>query len=512
MQKLSKYAAMLLAFAAISACSPSGEENGGGNGDKPAPTPTYTLTLASGTVTNPVLETAGGTVEVSFTASDTWTASVINTRADSWVSVSPTSGSAGAGSIKIVVTANTTPDERAATIQIKCGSATQNIVVTQKEKDSFTATASRTELPVEGGTVEIVVKTNQSSVTVTNSAAEWLKSTGTKALKTSTYVFTADANEDVSKREATITVSCALGTETFKVYQAAASPTMILTQNSYTVSDKGETIKVEIRSNVSVTMQIDPTCTWIKESTTKAMSTNTYYLAVEPNEAYESRTSKVTFTNEENKLSETVTVTQVQKDALVAGKTEYSIPTNGGSFTVELGHNVEYKMDIDVDWITANTTKAYTVDNLQFNVSANDTKAQRTGHVTFKSGELSQTVTVTQAFNDPAAETAEMGVYGVSGIEWEYSGNKDQIVFRSASGDRQSKLMLFVPQENKFFLIKGLPQSFNVNDVYSVSVTQNVDLFKSVYSELNLMVTRVKDGKVWLREPGTENYVVMGIS
>ena len=138
----------LASIVLLTACGGSKEENGGGGGGG---TTTPTITFGAGVNTSPVLGTEGGSVDITFTASDAWTAGVINTRADSWVSVSPTSGAKGSGKITIKAAANDTPDERGATIQIKSGTTTKSITLTQKQKDAFTATASKTELGKDGG-------------------------------------------------------------------------------------------------------------------------------------------------------------------------------------------------------------------------------------------------------------------------------------------------------------------------------------------------------------------------
>ena len=63
------------------------------------PTPTEpvaaSMTLAEGTDKHPLIESAGGTFSIKFTATAAWTASIGNSRADSWISVSPASGEAG---------------------------------------------------------------------------------------------------------------------------------------------------------------------------------------------------------------------------------------------------------------------------------------------------------------------------------------------------------------------------------------------------------------------------------
>ena len=91
----------------------------------------------------------------------------------------------------------------------------------------------------------------------------------------------------------------------------------------YTVSSAGETIAVEVKSNVDVAVEIPDNVDWIKESTTRATSTNTYYFDILLNEEYEQRSAEIMFINKDNNLAESVKVTQTQKDAIVMAKSEY---------------------------------------------------------------------------------------------------------------------------------------------------------------------------------------------
>ena len=68
---------------------------------------------------------------VKFTATETWSASVTDTKAPTWLSVQPTSG--GAGTVTMTVTAqpNTTDKARSATVSIQCGTVKQSFTVNQ---------------------------------------------------------------------------------------------------------------------------------------------------------------------------------------------------------------------------------------------------------------------------------------------------------------------------------------------------------------------------------------------
>ena len=511
---MKKIAIFFASLAILSACGGSKEtpEQGGSSGGGGGSTTTPTITIGSGVNTNPVITAAGGSATVSFTATDSWTASVINTRADNWISVSPTSGNKGNATITISALANDTPDERGATIQIKCGTATKSITLTQKQKDSFTASASKTELGSDGGTFTIEVKANVEFTYSIDSGAEWIKYVSTKALKTSTLTFSAEANDDVTRREGQITVSSSVGSEVFKIYEEGTTPSIVITQSSYSVGSEGETIKVEVKSNVDVTIQIpEASAAWIKEATgSKAMSTNTYNFVIAENEGTDSRTGSILFTNTANGLTETVTVLQAQKDAIVIAQALYEMPVSGGKITVRISHNVDFTTEISAAWITKASTKAMTTEDIVFDVAENDSGAERTGTITFKAGELQQVVTVKQATATQEQSETKPGVFGVEGLNWEYRDRQDQILIRES--DEEFAFALIEPETNKIFALYAV-----VNEEPRVGAAINAMLLQNISSDVAgliesevLIITQVEGDYVWMRPSSmSSEYIII---
>lgn len=345
------------------------------------------------------LDSGGGNVSVSFTASGPWSASVINTRADSWCEVSPSSGPAGKGTVSIIVKPNENPDERNATIQLTCGTVSCAIVITQKQKDAITVTPSKHEFGAEGGNFEIVVSANiDYNYEIESSCKEWISASDTKVLNSQTRSFIVASNENVEKREGAITVKSALGQETVHVYQEGSKPSLILTKSDYTISSAGETIQVEIKSNVSVSAAIQEGCDWIYEVSTKAMSTNTYCFAVSANEDYDGRSAQILFSNEEYGLSETVSVSQLQKDALVLAKEEYVFGIESGHLEIEIITNCDITVEIPQEdsWVFLTGTKGLREGTLCFSLLANYDEEERISTITLHAGTLSQEIRIRQ--------------------------------------------------------------------------------------------------------------------
>ena len=309
---MKKHVLIPLAVIFLSVIGCSKPENGGGkdNPQPPAP-PQEQITIPSTVDVTPVVPSEGGDAKITFTAATAWTASVISTKADSWVDVNPKSGDPGPAEIKISTTPNDTYVERNATIQIKCGGQTKDVVLTQKQVDNITVTTDKVELGVEGGSFTIELKTNVDFSYEIEGG--WIKYVSTKAYTDRTLTFTAEANESVQKREGSVTVKGGGFSETVKVYQSGEKPTLIITQNEYKLEAEGGSIVVEVSSNVAVNMIIPEDAGWITENSTKSVSTSTFHLDVAANKTKEARSAEITFSNEESGLSEKVTVNQEGK-------------------------------------------------------------------------------------------------------------------------------------------------------------------------------------------------------
>ena len=398
----------LLAVATIVACSKSDDVGGGNSNNNETPKqPEITLDATASNFT-----TDGGQSEITFTSSAAWTAEVINTRADVWCTVNPTSGAAGDAKITVTTTANDTPDDRTASIIIKAGTASKTIAVSQKQKDALTVTASKFEVGAEGGEVAIEVKANiDFEYAIEESAKEWITYQSTRAMKTSTLVFKVAKNDDIEKREAKITIKSGEFHEFVTIYQTGAEPSIVISQNEYIVSSDSETIAVDVTSNVDVAVEIPSDVDWIAENTTRAMSTNTYYFDILPNDNYDQREAEIKFTNKANGLSESVRIMQSQKDAVVISKSTYNFGRDGGDLYFKAQTNADISVSISDDaqsWILTPTTRSMDIQSLYFEIAYCDGNDAREGVITLSAGDAVQKIRVVQ---NPLSTTGSQLLY-----------------------------------------------------------------------------------------------------
>ena len=361
------------------------------------------IEFASGTSLQQTVPAEENTITIAFSATSAWSAQAINDRADGWCSITPSAGNAGQGAINITSAANPDPAERSASVVIYCGSISQTIKITQKEKNTIIATASTIEVPADGMEINIEVKANVSlNYAVSDNAKEWLKYVGTKALTTSNLTFVADKNESISKREAQVIIYNGSVADTVNIYQHGETPAIILTKDEYIIKAEGETFDVEVASNVNASYSIeyqDESANWLQENTTRSLSTNTFHFVAASNALYEQRSAKIIFHNKENNLADTVKVIQLQKDTIMLEQSIYEIGSDGGTITMPVAHNIDYQIEIKDDWIEKIETKALATDSISFNILRNSSNESREGIVTFKGadGKICHEATIRQS-------------------------------------------------------------------------------------------------------------------
>ena len=339
-----------------------------------------------------------GSASVDLSASGAWTAVFVNDRAKDWCTLSTSEGKRGTATITVSVKENPDYDDRSASISFTCGDLKRTINVTQKQKDALLVTGTRFDVGQDGGKIAVEVKANIAfEYTVSQNAKDWIVPTKTKGLTTSVLNFNVLANDDTAKREGEITVKGSAGSEVVKVYQEGAAPTIVLSKNRYDVTAAGGQVRVDVQSNVDVTMVLPSDCSWVRESSTHSMSTSTYYLSVTENEAFVDRSCRILFKAAAWGLEEEVEIHQAAAEPqIIIGTGVYELGPAGGEITVEVKSNfgVTAVVPDTCAWIKAVKTKALTTRTFLFSVAENDTYEDREGSILFHNEELGITEAV----------------------------------------------------------------------------------------------------------------------
>lgn len=367
---MKKYCIVKLLFCAlllvgISACSSGNDVPEPTPTPQPTPTPDPSDKVDVTSKPSAAIQTTGGDATIEFTASADWSAS---TSAD-WISISPTSGTAGSAKITVKVAENTTYDERNGSVTIKSGTASQNITITQKQKDAIILTSSKVEVNAEAGEATIEVKANVDyTFEIEESAKSWISAPQTRGLTASTIKLSVAENDGVNKREGKITITSGSLSEVVTIYQAGAKASIVISQNEYVVASSGDVIKVELQSNCDYEIRM-PNVDWISKADTRAVSTYTHYFNVAENKTNDQREASIVFVNKESNIEESVKITQEKSEKCEIGGHEYvdlGLPSGTLWATCNIGASKPEEYGDYFAWGETKTKSEYTYETYKW--------------------------------------------------------------------------------------------------------------------------------------------------
>ena len=140
----------------------------------------------------------GGSQSITFTCNRDWSVS----SSESWIQVSPSSGTASDGEVTVKITCaeNTTYDARTATVTVKVEELTETISISQDTGLGLIVSPSSFDLTNVAQTIEIEVQKNvEYNISIDPAAREWITHTGTKGLTSEKLAFSIAANEILSR-------------------------------------------------------------------------------------------------------------------------------------------------------------------------------------------------------------------------------------------------------------------------------------------------------------------------
>ena len=266
-----------------------------------------------------------------------------------------------------------------------------------------------------------------------SSNAAWCKLSSTGgAAGNVTITVTVDKNETQESRNATITLKTQSTSSNVTVKQGIIY-IMDFSEDTYIIPCTGDTITVNLATNVDYEYSIPADCSWIKSVTkTKAVENHTLYFLVEANDTYDSRTGMINFINKDNRENRSVTISQLQNDAIIPADTVYTIEAKSQKLEFGISSNVEYELKTDAAWIKVSQeeTKALVNKKITLEIEENSGFETRKGIITVKSQNITQEVEIIQKpwahrwtvsivhnennFNSPSFSGRHMG--GI--IEW----------------------------------------------------------------------------------------------
>ena len=358
------------------------------------------------------MNVTGGSGTITFMANRNWSAS----GSDSWVSVSPSSGSASDGPVTITVRgdANTSYEDRSATITIRMEELSHAVTVKQAANRGIVLPTQTFDLASDARSIEVTLKANI-DYTV-DISANWIKQTGTKALTSKTLTFTVEENTSYDGRSATISFKpqdSSVAEQAVTVRQAQKDA-MIVKDATFNLPYGGGGVEVKVEANVS--FDVKSGADWIHYVETKALNTSTVYLAVDENSTTSTREGKVEITQKDGSLKHTVTIRQAGQVAVTGIELNKSVLEleQGSSETLVATVKPDNAMDISVIWESSDNRVAR-VDGQGCVTAVNE----GTATITARAGNKSATCTVNVIGRETKARAILMEFYrAMNGPNW----------------------------------------------------------------------------------------------
>lgn len=169
-------------------------------------------------------------------------------------------------------------------------------------------------------------------------------------------------------------------------------------KDSYIVDEKGGLLDVSVNSNIEFTVHIsEEAASWIET----VFVGETTRFSIKANDSYEERTAVVTFIGTDGETKKEISITQLQKNAILLTSSVFDISAEEQTVTLVFTTNVNVNVEIpdDVSWINHVQTKAMSERTVELSVMANDFPEKRTADVTLTddSNSVSETVTINQS-------------------------------------------------------------------------------------------------------------------
>ena len=207
-----------------------------------------------------------------------------------------------------------------------------------------------------------------------------------------------DENQTYDDRTATVTLTCGEDTKTIQVTQKKKGA-LVLSPSTIQVPSEGQSLSIVVQANSNVTAAIaEDAKAWISEL--KGLVDYGFTFVIAPNEAVESRTGHIVFTNE---TGETETITLEQAGTPIVGKITlqgedaFTVSDEGGELTVAFNATLAWTASSSEEFVTVEPKTGEAGDvSVTLTVAENDSYDPRTATVTLTCDEDVKTIEITQ--------------------------------------------------------------------------------------------------------------------
>ena len=256
-------------------------------------------------------------------------------------------------------------------------------------------TPSNITFSEQGGSQDIIFQANRNWTA--SSSESWCKvspASGNAAEGSNTFKVTCEQNTTYDPRSCTVTIKVEELTEIITVNQET-NLGLLVSHASYDLSNKAQTIEIEIQSNSQY--EIKPRVDWIHYLNSKGLKPSTITLFIDKNISNDQRTGEVELILNEKWIN--VIRIKQEGNILRVSQDSFVLSNEAQRLSINVESNIDYSAVSDVDWISV-SPDGISSTSLIVNVLQNDSVSiERTGHLILSQtdGTLRTVLTIVQS-------------------------------------------------------------------------------------------------------------------
>lgn len=325
---------------------------------------------------------------------------------------------------KLIVTvkANNTYSARTDTVTLTdtISKTSRSIAVKQARNIGLFLDKTNIEASMYGDTVSAKLMSNVGYEVQIPDTCEWVtrgNASKTRGLDTTNITFFVKENKTYKSRDAIITVINKDEKLTNKLTIHQPFNTVFKADSTnFEVKQYGDTITVNLTTNISYDVTIPETCKWITKKSssgtsdqtakTRGAETKAIIFFIKENSTYHGRDGVVTLSNKDAGVSIAIKVHQPFTAEFKPDKKYFEASQYGDTVSIKMTSNVSYDVTIpaDCDWITRvdnRKTRGVETSSILLKVAENKTYKAREAVVKVgnKDAGVSESITISQPFN-----------------------------------------------------------------------------------------------------------------
>lgn len=251
-----------------------------------------------------------------------------------------------------------------------------------------------------------------------------------------------------------------------------------------------------VTSNVSWRVVCDADWVTLTESTTRGTGNGTVKVSVKENSSLESRTATVTISSTDAG-SVKVSITQAGTNLeLKLNKNDMSFVAAGGSDSFTITCNTSWTVTSDQSWCTVSSSSGSDSGSITVYVSENTSIDSLSATITVKAGDLSQTISVTQAGANAILQIDKSSMSFeasdgsdsftiTSNTSWTITSDQSWCTVSSSSGSGNTSILVYVSEntstESRSATITlnaaGLSHAISLNQAGAIPVVPSFRTF-----------------------------------